>query len=331
MTRVTNIGRKRTYVQAGFSTDQPETQKSTTQQTANELKIQQNPESMEASAPPKKKRKRTPKSKRDGHAAEKAAAAAAAAGEVIVNEDNLVEKTVIAQGEAGPSTVEDASPPKLSKSAKKKIREREAKAKRLTATEMRRQKRINEKEANTTCFACREKGHAARDCPVAKATGAVGKDKGKSVVGICYRCGSTRHTLARCKKPVDPENPLPFASCFVCNGKGHLASSCPQNKSKGIYPDGGCCKLCGDNTHLAKDCGLRKNEVIDSTTVLGTGREAGPDEDDFHVIKRRTTEVERDEKQENKAKRLLDIKAGAYSGVVKAFTALDVKKKVVTF
>jgi len=38
--------------------------------------------------------------------------------------------------------------------------------------------------------------------------------------------------------------------------------------------------------------------VIDPTTVLGTGREAGADEDDFHTFKRRTTEVERDEKQE---------------------------------
>jgi zinc finger CCHC domain-containing protein 9 len=51
---------------------------------------------------------------------------------------------------------------------------------------------------------------------------------------------------------------LPFASCFVCSGRGHLASSCPQNGGKGVYPNGGSCKLCGETTHLAKDCALRK-------------------------------------------------------------------------
>ena len=75
-------------------------------------------------------------------------------------------------------------------------------------------------------------------------------------------CGSRRHTLSKCKEPVDPENPLPFASCFVCSGKGHLASKCPKNQSKGIYPNGGCCKLCKETTHLAKDCPLRKKGMF---------------------------------------------------------------------
>lgn len=148
----------------------------------------------------------------------------------------------------------------------------------MSATEFRRQKRIDDQLAATTCFACREKGHAARNCPVTKNMSSDGgKSKSNAVVGICYRsvtlrvvwvlclsyscftrCGSTSHTLSRCKKLVDNSNPLPFASCFVCNGKGHLASSCPQNTAKGVYPDGGCCKLCGETSHLARDCGLRK-------------------------------------------------------------------------
>jgi len=47
--------------------------------------------------------------------------------------------------------------------------------------------------------------------------------------------------------------------------------------------------------------------------MFGTGREAGPDEDDFHTFKRRKTEVDRDEKQEGKFKRAVYVMAGAQS------------------
>ncbi len=73
-----------------------------------------------------------------------------------------------------------------------------------------------------------------------------------------HRCGSRRHNLSKCREAVDPENPLPFSSCFVCSKQGHLASQCPENRSKGVYPNGGCCKLCQQTTHLAKDCPMRK-------------------------------------------------------------------------
>lgn len=59
---------------------------------------------------------------------------------------------------------------------------------------------------------------------------------------------------------------------------------------------------------------------------------AGADEDDFHTFKRRTAQIEKDGKQEEKAKRTMDLKAGAYSGVVKAFGKSPLaSKKVVYF
>ncbi|PFH53693.1 hypothetical protein AMATHDRAFT_137080, partial [Amanita thiersii Skay4041] len=195
------------------------------------------------------------------------------------------------------------------------------------ASEKRRLKRIDEKKAQTTCFACREKGHTAKECPsTAKEGGANrdrGKDGGEKVVGICYRCGSMRHNLSRCKKPIDEFNPLPFASCFVCQKKGHLASSCPKNTDKGVYPNGGSCKLCGETSHLAKDCNLRKQGMSLLTpfksAILGTGKEAGADEDDFHTLNRKRSELDRDEKREEKKKHALNVKIGVQSGIVKAF------------
>jgi zinc finger CCHC domain-containing protein 9 len=74
--------------------------------------------------------------------------------------------------------------------------------------------------------------------------------------------------------------------------------------------------------------------VADPTAVLGTGREAGPDEDDFHTFKRRTIEVDRDEKQATKRKQTLELRASAHSRVVKAFGSVPsamAKKKVVVF
>lgn len=96
----------------------------------------------------------------------------------------------------------------------------------------RREARAAERNATTRCFACRGLGHAARDCPAglnaeSRVLGAgdelqEGKQQyvGKETVGICFRCGSTEHTLARCKRPVPRVgSDMPFATCFICAEK----------------------------------------------------------------------------------------------------------------
>jgi zinc finger CCHC domain-containing protein 9 len=136
------------------------------------------------------------------------------------------------------------------------------------------------------------------------------------------RCGSKKHSLSKCPRPVpeDVDKRLPFASCFVCQGKGHLAGQCPENKAKGVYPNGGCCKVCGQTDHLARDCGLRQSgwssdlispnsadhatciDVQKDRLLVGQGRDAGADEDDFHVVSRRKKEVDAEEGAEAKPK-----------------------------
>ncbi|KAG1812077.1 uncharacterized protein BJ212DRAFT_469695 [Suillus subaureus] len=307
MTRITDFGRKRTHVQAGFpDNSEPVEEQAEPHASTSTLPSESQPHDQ---VPPKKKRKRTKKPKENGD--EKA------------DEDKAQD--------AGSSETAKVVPKKKLKD-KRKPKTRPDPAQR---SESRRQKRIAEKYADTTCFACRRKGHTARDCPTIRneASGGGGVARQKTV-GICYRCGSNQHTLSRCKAPEDPHHPLPFASCFVCSGKGHLASSCPQNKDKGVYPNGGCCKLCRETSHLAKDCGLRKQVQSGTATFVGTGQSAGADEDDFHTFKRRNADVDSDIKKDERAKKKADVKFASYTGTVKAFgtpVGNSAKVKVVYF
>lgn len=93
---------------------------------------------------------------------------------------------------------------------------------------------------------------------------------------------------------MDPENPTPFATCFVCLGTGHLSAACPKNP-RGVYVNGGACKICHSVAHRAKDCPTQRPEEAPIKgkgrpgLVLGTGEGAGADEDDFMVTRRTAT------------------------------------------
>ncbi|KAI0049864.1 hypothetical protein FA95DRAFT_1581497 [Auriscalpium vulgare] len=320
MTRYTNFGRKRTYVEATFGSHnhgEPVLGEASTSALPRLLADEASPEPVvDEGEPAKKRRKRSRKPK-------------PAAEDAHARREERVDGAESGQEVEGVET--GGQDPKVPEVQEKQTGWKKSKdiAEKALASEQRRLKRLADRHANTICFACRESGHAAKDCPsfTAEKPGS-GKGKGKDVVGICYRCGSNKHTLSRCRKPANAANPLPFASCFVCAGKGHLASACPQNKSKGVYPNGGSCKLCGETAHLAKDCGLRKPEVVARAAFLGTGREAGPDEDDFHTLRRRTAEVDRDEQGDVRARKDARVRVGAHSGVVKAFGAMPQVRKV---
>ncbi|WFD30230.1 hypothetical protein MSPP1_001247 [Malassezia sp. CBS 17886] len=168
--------------------------------------------------------------------------------------------------------------------------------------EFRRQQRAGERVSGTRCFVCRDTGHSAKDCPQ-NVAGGDGATQGKDTVGICFRCGSTEHTLARCRR-ARTDGALPFATCYICSGKGHLASTCPENHGRGVYPDGGHCKVCGSVEHLAKNCPLdaKRTSAAHSVEAGGVGMLAesdgvGGDDDEFHAVSKRRAAMGGDTKR----------------------------------
>lgn len=128
MTRVTNFGIKRTYVQAGFSSDgaaEP------TREGGNE--DSETGRNIEPEGPPKKKR-RDRKRK--------------------LNNDHDHEQTPAQNPKSGSF--------KSGTSAKGDRQDKNAR--RQASSESRRTKRLRERRASTTCFVCRKIGHAAREC-----------------------------------------------------------------------------------------------------------------------------------------------------------------------
>ncbi|RZC70941.1 hypothetical protein C5167_034102 [Papaver somniferum] len=81
-------------------------------------------------------------------------------------------------------------------------------------------------EKNKICLLCRHRGHSLKNCP----------DKIDETVDskFCYNCGVAGHPLSRCPQPLQ-DGGTKFASCFICNERGHLSKNCPKN-THGIYP-----------------------------------------------------------------------------------------------
>ncbi len=71
--------------------------------------------------------------------------------------------------------------------------------------------------------------------------------------------------------------------------------------------------------------------VNDSAAVIGMTREAGADEDDFHVFKRTTTELEQIERLKERERKELGVKKGAHSGTVVKAGKVSSTKRVVVF
>ena len=127
-----------------------------------------------------------------------------------------------------------------------------------------------------------------------------GTSRGLNTSDVWRRCNSTNHSLGHCPEALDPANPTPFATCYICLATGHLSSLCPSNPGRGIYVNGGSCKICSSTAHRAKDCPDLPNQPVREETrqprrgrneiVLGGGEsgnaDMGADEDDFMIQSR---------------------------------------------
>ncbi|KAK2183380.1 hypothetical protein NP493_314g01008 [Ridgeia piscesae] len=109
--------------------------------------------------------------------------------------------------------------------------------------------------------------------------------------GICFKCGSTEHTVGQCRVRV-PEGTFPYAKCFICGETGHLSKQCPDNP-RGLYPKGGCCRVCGSVEHFKRDCpDLQCQQGIENITLTTlTATTSADDEPSLHMAT--TTPVRR--------------------------------------
>lgn len=150
------------------------------------------------------------------------------------------------------------------------------------------------RRSKPVCLRCRDRDHTVKDCP-------------KGMEYICYNCGSNDHTLSQCPNPRGQD--LPFASCFICDQRGHLASGCERNEN-GIYPRGGGCRFCGSKFHLAKDC--RPIKEAESGKFVGKSvdpKRENPEDDLLYESLTKIQEEKKGGKTEKKAKKKAKVVA----------------------
>ncbi|BFZ64285.1 Zinc finger CCHC domain-containing protein 9 [Saitoella coloradoensis] len=189
-------------------------------------------------------------------------------------------------------------------------------------SEHRRIRRIKERQTGKPCYACRQFGHKAQDCPNTALEGEASVAVAKPTGSICYRCGASDHSLSGCRK----RGPLQFATCFICKKTGHLTSTCPENPN-GLYPRGGCCKICESKQHLVKDCPQREEVQRGGVVGMVMSADGGADEDDFHEMARAM------QKPKKRPAPVESTGAGAPIPVARPATGAPAakKKKVVAF
>ena len=182
---------------------------------------------------------------------------------------------------------------KASKQNRQKMTKEERRAKYTQKARDKRSRQIDRKRnQGLVCFRCRKKGHTVSECTsLEEGVGTNAEDvTSYATIGrekICYKCGSIDHPLKSCPKLTFAEKnsggknrmdyfkiELPFATCFICNRKGHLSSQCEQNKN-GIYVKGGSCKECGGKDHLFLNCPKRRNARDKGEEGGGNGEEGG--------------------------------------------------------
>ena len=149
------------------------------------------------------------------------------------------------EGKLFPSAKEKlqkAKSDKMRQMAKKLIKKQEMLAEK---------KREKNKARRQNCLFCKKYGHSIKECREKIDAGIVS--------GICYKCGKIDHALNDCPS-YNKIKGTPFASCFICKGKGHLSKDCKDN-TNGIFYKGGGCHFCGSKMHKIMDCDARNSNA----------------------------------------------------------------------
>jgi zinc finger CCHC domain-containing protein 9 len=204
-------------------------------------------------------------------------------------------------------------------------------------SEKRRLLRVKNKTDETTCFACREKGHSVKDCPQ-------NADSNTIASGICFRFVIiklkpskflTNHTGAAARSTAYPSAKSLYLMILrtLCHLR-HVSFArvrdisrldAPQTKRKASTQMAALAKYVarrvilprivksGHQVYLPTLLSLGSNGPIfpepqKDSILVGSGTNAGADEDDFHVVSRGRKEVNEEEgvkKPRGKIKKLV--------------------------